>query len=132
MNLFWVLFCTAATVALVWALNTKFGSIPPIGKFLNPGMGFWQNAEAANSNTDENLRIDGLQDKVVIRFDAHRIPHIFAQNDHDLYLAQGYVTARDRLWQLDIQTRDASGRLAEGIGLKALETDLYHRRMGMV
>ncbi|HZY37239.1 MAG TPA: penicillin acylase family protein [Mucilaginibacter sp.] len=132
MKLFWALFCTAITALLVWALNTKFGDLPPIGKLLNPGTGFWQNAESRNANPDENLQISGLQDKVVIRFDEHRIPHIFAQNDHDLYLAQGYITARDRLWQLDIQTRSASGRLSEVVGPKALDHDRYERRMGMV
>lgn len=126
------LLCTAVTVALVWALNTKFGDIPPIGKFLNPGTGFWQNAEGRNTNAAEGLHIRGLLDKVVVEYDEHRIPHIFAQNDHDLYLAQGYVTARDRLWQLDIQTRSASGRISEVVGPKALDHDRYERRMGMV
>jgi penicillin amidase len=60
------------------------------------------------------------------------VPHIFAENDHDLYYAQGYLTARDRLWQMDIQTRSAAGRLSEVVGPKALEVDRYHRRMGMV
>jgi penicillin G amidase len=122
----------AVTALLVWVLNTKFGEIPPIGKFLNPSMGFWQNAESKNTPVAENLNLTGLRAKVIIRYDEHRIPHIFAQNDHDLYLAQGYITARDRLWQMDIQTRSASGRLAEVVGLKALEIDRYHRRMGMV
>src|ERR1700753_711660 len=132
MRLFWALFCTAITVALVWALNTKLGDLPPIGKLLNPGTGFWQNAESKNANAVEDLQISGLQGKVVIRFDEHRIPHIFAQNDHDLYLAQGFITARDRLWEMDIQTRSAAGRLAEIVGPKALDIDRYHRRMGMV
>jgi penicillin amidase len=122
----------AITLLLIWALNTKFGDIPPVGKFLNPSTGFWQNAESKDVSTAENLKLNGLKDKVVIRYDEHRIPHIFAKNDHDLYLAQGYVTARDRLWQMDIQTRSASGRLSEIVGAKALEIDRYHRRMGMV
>jgi penicillin amidase len=122
----------ALTVILIWALETKFGSVPPIGVFLNPSTGFWQNAESKHTLTAENLKLPGLNDKVVIRYDENRIPHIFAQNDHDLYYAQGYVTARDRLWQMDIQTRSASGRLAEIVGPAALEIDRYHRRMGMV
>src|SRR5665213_1732517 len=120
------------TLLLVWALNTKFGDIPPLGKFLNPSTGFWQNAESKNAPATEDLNLTGLQGKVVIRYDEHRIPHIFAQNDHDLYLAQGYVTARDRLWEMDVQTRQAAGRLSEVIGSKTLEIDRYHRRMGMV
>jgi penicillin amidase len=122
----------ALTLLLVWALNTKFGDIPPLGKFLNPSTGFWQNAENKNAPVIENLSLAGLKAKVVIRYDEHHIPHIFAQNDHDLYLAQGYITARDRLWEMDVQTRQAAGRLSEVIGPKALEIDRYHRRMGMV
>src|SRR5665213_2976466 len=122
----------AITAILIWALNTKFGATPPIGKFLNPVTGFWQNAESKHSAAAENLELPGLLGKVIIRYDENRIPHIFAENDHDLFYAQGYITARDRLWQMDIQTRSASGRLSEVIGPKTLEVDQYHRRMGMV
>jgi penicillin amidase len=122
----------AATLILIWALQTKFGQLPPIGKFLNPVTGFWQNAESKHIVVNQNLKLPGLISKVNIEFDEHRIPHIFAENDHDLYYAQGYLTARDRLWEMDIQTRQAAGRLSEVIGPKALEVDRYHRRMGMV
>ncbi|GAA4316599.1 penicillin acylase family protein [Mucilaginibacter gynuensis] len=122
----------AITVALLWALQTKFGDIPVLGNLLNPVSGFWQNAESKNAKINDELSLPGLQGAVTIQFDERRIPHIFAGNDHDLYYAQGYITARDRLWQMDIQTRSASGRLAEVIGDKALETDRYNRRMGMV
>lgn len=125
-------FSAGITLLLIWVLKTKFGDIPPIGEFLNPVTGFWQNAESKNIIPTENLQLKGLHDKVIIRYDEHRIPHIFAKNDHDLYFAQGYVTARDRLWQMDIQTRSASGRLSEIVGPKALEIDQYHRRTGMV
>ncbi|HEY0245197.1 MAG TPA: penicillin acylase family protein [Mucilaginibacter sp.] len=132
MKIFKALLSIIVTIALIWLLQTKLGDIPPVGKFLNPVSGFWQNAETKNAIGDENLKLTGLQGKVTIRYDGNRIPHLFADNDHDLYFAQGYVTARDRLWQLDIQTRSASGRLAEIIGPKALGVDQYHRRMGMV
>ena len=120
------------TLGLIWALQTKVGDIPPLGKFLSPSDGFWQNAESKHILSAESLQLDGLKEKVVIKYDDHRIPHIFANNDHDLYYAQGFVTARDRLWQMDIQTRSASGRLSEIVGSKALDIDRYHRRMGMV
>jgi len=131
MKLFKALFSIAVTLVLIWALQTKFGDVPPVGDFLNPVSGFWQNAESKNLRAEENLQLEGLRGKVTIRFDEHRIPHIFAENDHDLYYAQGYLTARDRLWQMDIQTRSAAGRLSEIVGPKALEIDRYHRRMGM-
>jgi len=121
----------AITLALLYALQIKIGDIPPIGNILNPCTGFWQNAESKNAVPDQQLKVDGLQGKVIIHYDEHRVPHIFAENDHDLYYAQGYITAHDRLWEMDIQTRNASGRLSEIIGAKALEVDRYHRRIGM-
>src|SRR5690606_16508571 len=56
---------------------------------------------------------------------------IFAANDRDLYYAQGFVTAKDRLWQMDFQVLAAAGRLTEAVGDMALELDRYHRRIGM-
>jgi penicillin amidase len=122
----------ALTLALIWALQTKIGPVPPIGRFLSPADGFWQNAESKNILTNTHLMLPGLTGKVTIKYDENRIPHIFAENEHDLYYAQGYITATDRLWQMDIQTRQAAGRLAEVLGPQLLEVDRYHRRMGMV
>ncbi|MBE7175103.1 MAG: penicillin acylase family protein [Mucilaginibacter polytrichastri] len=120
------------TAGLIFVLQTPVGPVPALGPLLNPSTGFWQNAEKKPTDKKQELRIPGLQKSVQVFYDENHIPHIFAQNNHDLYIAQGYVTAVDRLWQMDIQTRSASGRLSEVVGEKALETDRYHRRMGMV
>jgi penicillin amidase len=125
-------FSIAFTLALIWLLQTKHGPVPPVGRFLSPADGFWQNAESKHILASRTLNLPGLTGKVIIKYDENRIPHIFADNEHDLYYAQGYVTATERLWQLDIQTRSAAGRLAEIAGPQALEIDRYHRRMGMV
>ncbi|MEN0056200.1 MAG: penicillin acylase family protein [Mucilaginibacter sp.] len=122
----------AITLILIWALQTKFGPVPPIGRFLSPADGFWQNAESKHILTTTHLKLPGLKGKIIVKYDENRIPHIFAENEHDLYYAQGYITATDRLWQMDIQTRQAAGRLAEVLGPQLLEVDRYHRRMGMV
>ncbi len=119
------------SLGFILLLNTKSGSIPPIGKFLDPFRGFWNNAENKDIE-DDDLYVKGIQGKVQIAFDEHEIPHLFASNDYDLYFAQGFVTARHRLWQMDFQTRYAGGRLSEVVGAKALELDRYQRRMGMV
>ena len=118
------------TLTLFFILNTKLGDIPPVAKFLNPFMGFWQNAEQKQAS-DEEIEVREIRDELEIIFDDHRVPHIFAANEYDLYFAQGYITARDRLWQLDFQSRFAAGRLSEVVGPKALELDRYQRRMGM-
>ncbi len=124
--------CVVIPILLAYALNTKFGDLPPLLKFLNPFTGFWQNAEPLSINKYDKLELKGTEKTVNVIFDDRMIPHIFAQNDHDVYFAQGYVTARHRLWQMDFQTRYAAGRLSEVVGEKAIEVDRYQRRMGMV
>ena len=118
------------TIGLTIALNFKIGDIPPLGKFLDPYHGFWQNTE--QEYYDQALNIQGLQNKVTVHYDKYLIPHIIAENDHDLYLAQGYVTAMHRLWQMEFQTHAAAGRISEIIGEKALDFDRLQRRKGMI
>ena len=65
-----------------------------------------------------------------MRRDERGIPHITASNDQDLYFAQGYATAADRLWQMDLLRRTARGELAEIFGNSALEEDKRHRTFG--
>lgn len=124
--------CIVIPILLAYALNTKFGDLPPLLKFLNPFTGFWQNAEQLSITKNNKLVLKGTQENVDIVFDDRMIPHIFAKNDHDVYFAQGYVTAMHRLWQMDFQTRYAAGRLSEVVGKKAIELDRYQRQMGMV
>jgi penicillin G amidase len=127
------------TSLLVWFLNRgwEFSGIriPPLGKFLDPFHGFWQNAEPADFTFPESLDIPGLQQPVTIVFDSLMIPHLFAQNDEDLYRAQGYITAMHRLWQMEFQTHAAAGRLSEIIGpgkdKAVLNYDRGQRRHGM-
>ncbi len=122
------------TFALCYALSTNWGTAPAFGRFLSPFTGFWVNAEKplTDKAVQGSLKIEGLTDEVTVEYDELGIPHIFANNDHDLYLAQGYVTAKDRLWQMEFQTHYAAGRLTEIVGEKALESDKYNRRMGSV
>jgi penicillin amidase len=78
--------------------------------------------------------IPGLVNQVVIRRDERGIPYIQAKNDHDLYLAQGFVTAGDRLWQMDLLRRSERGELAEilsaGPNNFVLDQDKQHRTLG--
>jgi penicillin amidase len=97
---------------------------------LSPFTGFWQNAETI-SRQDENITLGGTKAPVTVVFDDLAIPHVFAQNEYDLYFAQGYLTARDRLWQMEFQTHAAAGRIAEIVGERAVELDRFNRRLGM-
>ncbi|RYU80126.1 penicillin acylase family protein [Hymenobacter persicinus] len=123
---------TLLTLVLTWVLNTRQGELPPFGKFLSPFGGFWQTDAATNEfPAAQTLRLPGLQQPVQVRYDDRHVPHIFAQNDHDLYYAQGYLTAQDRLWQMDFIAHVAGGRLSEIVGPARLETDRFFRRMGL-
>ena len=132
MNRVKALLCIVIPILLGYMLNTKFGDLPPLLKFLNPFTGFWQNAERLTPSKHKRLVLKNAHDKIEILFDDRMIPHVFAQNDHDVYYAQGYVTAMHRLWQMDFQTRFAAGRISEVVGAKAIEVDKYQRRMGMM
>ena len=132
MKTFKFIFSLLLTIALGYALNTKLGSAPPLGNFLSPFTGFWQNAKEANTPIAKNLTVEGINSAVSVTYDKHHFPHIFANNNHDLYFAQGYVTAKDRLWQMEFQTHAAAGRLSEIVGEKALDYDRTARRKGMV
>lgn len=72
-----------------------------------------------------------LDEEVTVTRDEVGVPHIQAQNDADLYRAQGYVQAQDRLFQMDLSRRQASGRLAEVIGEAAVDTDKYFRTFSL-
>lgn len=126
----------AATMALIFALNTswKIGGVnsPLFGAFLSPQHGFWQNAESAGEDFNADLSFPQLSGKVKVYFDERLVPHVFAEQENDVYFVQGYLHARFRLWQMELQTHAAAGRASEIIGEKALNHDREFRRLGMV
>jgi penicillin amidase len=77
------------------------------------------------------LSFPGLHEPVEIITDRYGVPHIYAQNEDDLYFAQGYIHANERMWQMELNRRISSGRLSEIFGEIALETDRFARRLGM-
>ncbi|HZI18489.1 MAG TPA: penicillin acylase family protein [Pyrinomonadaceae bacterium] len=76
------------------------------------------------------VQLRGLKRPVVVRRDERGIPYIEAESEEDLYFAQGYVTASDRLWQMELLRRTARGELAEVLGRAALEEDKRRRTYG--
>ncbi len=124
------------TTGLVVTLNTqlKLGATksPKLGYFLSPQHGFWKNAENINTNFDATILANDLKGDVDVTIDDRLVPHIYADNDLDAYYVQGYLHAKFRLWQMDFQTRVASGRLSEIAGADKLSIDRFFRRLGMV
>ncbi|MBA3442848.1 MAG: penicillin acylase family protein, partial [Pyrinomonadaceae bacterium] len=86
--------------------------------------------QAATEASPMTLRLAGLGQPVTIRRDERGIPYIEATNDADLYFAQGYATASDRLWQMDLLRRTARGELSEIFGKVALNEDKRRRTLG--
>src|SRR5215813_11828884 len=87
-------------------------------------------SSSAQNTAQNTIQLQGLRAPVTIRRDERGIPYIEAANDEDLYFAQGYITASDRLWQMDLQRRTARGQLSEIFGNAALAQDKLHRRFG--
>ena len=112
------------------SLNSHIGNIPPLGKLLSPFHGYLQNLERPQDETI-SIEASSLHATVEVYFDEMSIPHIYASDDHDLYYVQGYLTAKDRLWQMDFLSRVISGRLSEVLGEKALNYDRLNRRIGL-
>lgn len=84
-------------------------------------------ATAALSQIDGTLKAPELKADVQVIRDTWGVPHIYAQSTEDLYFAQGFVTAQDRLWQMDMWRRGAEGRLAEVLGPTAVARDRHAR-----
>ncbi|MEO8563267.1 MAG: penicillin acylase family protein [bacterium] len=104
---------------------------PALGPFLEPAHGVWALARAAVTDRDASTRVTGLGADVSVVYDDRAVPHIFARSEPDAYRALGYVIARDRLFQLYVQTLAASGRLTELGGDAALDLDREMRRLGL-
>jgi penicillin amidase len=73
----------------------------------------------------------GLHEEVEVIFDPYGIPHIYAQNEQDVYFALGYVHAQERLFQMEMLRRAAAGRLSEIFGEKLVQTDKFFRTLGI-
>src|SRR6266568_2921487 len=79
------------------------------------------------SEIDSGFKSPALSAPVTVRRDQHGVPHIDAATQEDLFVAQGYVTAQDRLWQMDVFRRNANGELAEIMGQSLLRHDKAQR-----
>ncbi|WP_175989110.1 penicillin acylase family protein [Bacillus sp. Marseille-Q1617] len=81
--------------------------------------------------TSGTIALNGLSQDVEVIRDEQGVPHISAETEKDLFIAQGYVQAQDRLFQMDLSRRQASGQLSEIIGKKTVERDKFFRTLGL-
>lgn len=88
-------------------------------------------AHAALPQLDGRLQVRGLTAPVTVTRDSHGVPTIEAASMEDLFFAQGYVTAQDRMWQMDVMRRLGSGELSEILGPGTLKVDREQRILGL-
>ncbi len=88
-------------------------------------------ARAALPQLDGSIKVNGLSAAVKVTRDSHGVPAIEAATLDDLFFAQGYVTAQDRLWQMDVMRRFGSGELSEILGEDTLKIDREQRILGL-
>jgi penicillin amidase len=119
-----------AAITLIYFFNQPLGSVPALGKFFSPFHGFLQNT-TQEEDLSEEIFLKGVSAPVKVVYDKNYVPHVFAENEQDLYFTQGYLVAKDRLWQMEFYTLVAAGRLTEVVGETAFEYDRYNRRLGM-
>jgi penicillin amidase len=109
-------------LTLLLAAAVVFGRVMPSGQEAADAR-FGEMAKASLSQIDGKVIIRGLRDAVDVIRDRWGVPHIYARNTDDLFFAQGYVQAQDRLWQMELWRRYNGGRLAEIVGAPAVEHD---------
>ena len=78
-----------------------------------------------------DIEVPGLSAAVEVIRDEWGVPHIYAENEHDLFFAQGYVHAQDRLWQMEFNRRIGSGTLSAILGESTLSIDRFMRTLGL-
>ncbi|HSB75968.1 MAG TPA: penicillin acylase family protein, partial [Terriglobales bacterium] len=91
----------------------------------------YRTATGARPQLDGSVSVPGLSAPVAVTRDEHGVPTIEAANLEDLFLAQGYVTAQDRLWEMDMTRRYAAGAMAEVLGRKWINHDRAQRILGL-
>ncbi|MBC2887098.1 penicillin acylase family protein [Ochrobactrum sp. CM-21-5] len=89
------------------------------------------NVASGRPETNQQIRLDGISGAIDIHYDIWGIPHIRARSTDDLFFANGYAHAADRLWQMDAARRRALGRFAAWAGKEALSSDVLMRRLGL-
>jgi penicillin amidase len=124
---------TATLLLVVLAGSSLFDvrGMPRPGPLLDPAHGAWALGPAGSPAREARLRLPGTSAPVTVLVDDRAVPHIFAETEEDAYRALGWVVARDRLFQLELQIRAADGTLTELVGPRALAADRASRAAGL-
>ncbi len=93
-------------------------------------LAFYRASRQPFPQTRGTLRLPGLRAPVTVIRDRWGVPHIYASNLHDLFMAQGFVHAQDRFWQMEFWRHIGTGRLSEMLGKTTLNQDRFIRTLG--
>lgn len=109
----------------------RLGPAPRLGPFLDPVHGVWAVAAATAPRPGGQVDLPGLTAPVRVVLDDRAVPHLFATTELDAYRVLGWLVARDRLFQLELQTRATAGTLSELLGPAVLAADRASRALGL-
>jgi len=130
MRYFYLAGLSLCTLFLAMALNgsLSFSKMLPLGKVMDPYNGLWQNTRPLARKL--SLNTDHVSKAVSVILDKREVPHIFAENMKDALFAQGYITASNRLFQMDVTARSSGGKLSELFGQRTVKLDKEVRKKG--
>ncbi len=122
-----------ALMALVLGVASNgLGPLPALGPTFNPTTGVWSVAGGAHPPHSESLNVPGLQKPVAVTFNSQGTAFINAKTNHDLFLVIGYLQAKNRLFQMDLERRQGEGLLSQVIGPAALPSDRFELQLGIL
>lgn len=127
--------CLGALVALaviVVLSASGFGPVPALGNVLNAGTGVWKLSPESGTAGNEDISLPGLQQPGTIAFEPDGATHITAGTDQDLFRMTGYLDARFRLVQMDLERREAESTLSAVLGPTELTSDEFELSLGVM
>ena len=127
-----VLIPVLVSAVLLFVLAFGYGPVPPLGPALDPGRGVWTSASGAALPKSGTLALPGLAHPVQVSFSRQGVPSVRAASQRDLFLALGYLHARFRLAEMDLERRLGEGRLAQLAGPSAVASDRFELRLGLL
>jgi penicillin amidase len=125
-----VALCVSGAVLVL--LASGYGPVPALGRALDPGHGAWTSASGGFLPHSQTLTLPGLTHPVSVRFTSHGVPSIRAADASDAFLALGYLHARFRLTEMDLERRLGEGRVAQLAGPAGTQSDRFELRLGLL
>ena len=117
--------------AVLYVSTYGLGPVPALGSAFNPGTGVWAAGSDAALPSTTPLHLAGLDRPATVVFERNGTAHVRAATDHDLFLALGYLHARFRLLQMDLQRRQGEGLLSQVLGAAGLQSDEFELQLGL-